>query len=168
MPGTPMKNALYRLGLILFSPSVATQQILMRYREDEVLPLSPDYGPGRLFKRHHIMLPSVLLILRKHDPFRCRPGAVLRDVKHIRPTKPMLVHQVILSIADPGRGKHFRFISGAAVFLLMCLCYTRLNQLRMNASDQAGVDLLCRCIKLPMGDIITGCPDNVLICRSVF
>lgn len=61
MPGTPMKNALYRLGLILFSPSVATQQILMRYREDEVLPLSPDYGPGRLFKRHH-MLGGVLLL----------------------------------------------------------------------------------------------------------
>ena len=75
---------------------------------------------------------------------------------------------VILGIADPGRGKHFRLVSGAAVFLLMCLCYTRLNQLGMNASNQIGVDLLCRCIKLPMGDIVTGCPDNVPICRSVF
>ena len=30
MPTTPMKNNLYRLGLILFAPSVATQQVLFR------------------------------------------------------------------------------------------------------------------------------------------
>ena len=61
MPTTPMKNALYRLGLICFAPSVATQQQLFRYREDETIPLSPDYGPGRLFKRNH-MLGGVLLL----------------------------------------------------------------------------------------------------------
>ena len=61
MPTTPMKNNLYRLGLILFAPSVATQQVLFRYREDETLPLSPDYGPGRLFKRHHMLGGTLLL-----------------------------------------------------------------------------------------------------------
>ena len=61
MPTTPMKNNLYRLGLILFAPSVATQQVLFRYREDETLPLSPDYGPGRLFKRHHMMGGTLVL-----------------------------------------------------------------------------------------------------------
>ena len=40
----------------------------------------------------HILLPCVLFIIRKHNPFRCRPGAVLRDIKHIRPTKPMFIH----------------------------------------------------------------------------
>ena len=60
MPTTPMKNNLYRLGLIL-CPSVATQQVLFRYREDETLPLSPDYGPGRLFKRHHMLGGTLLL-----------------------------------------------------------------------------------------------------------
>ncbi|ERI98942.1 hypothetical protein HMPREF0262_02406 [Clostridium sp. ATCC 29733] len=50
----------------------------------------------------------------------------------------------------------------------MSFGHTRLDELRMNASDQIGVDLLCGCIKLPMGDIVTGCPDNILICRSIF
>lgn len=61
MPTTPTKNALYCLGLILFAPSVATQQVLFRYREDETLPLSPDYGPGKLFKRHHMLSGTLLL-----------------------------------------------------------------------------------------------------------
>lgn len=61
MPDTPFKNQLYRLGLILAAPSVATQQVLYRYREDETLPLSPDYGPGRLFKRHHMLGGTLLL-----------------------------------------------------------------------------------------------------------
>lgn len=61
MPTTPTKNALYRLGLILFAPSVATQQTLFRYRADETLPLSPDYGPGKLFKRHHMLGGTLLL-----------------------------------------------------------------------------------------------------------
>ena len=61
MPDTPLKNHLYRLGLILAAPSVATQQVLFRYRPDETLPLSPDYGPGRLFKRHHMLGGTLLL-----------------------------------------------------------------------------------------------------------
>ena len=77
----------------------------------------------------HIFLPRVLVVIREDDFIDDSfPRHILLNVENILPSKPLLVHQIVLRVADPAWCEHLCLVTGAVGLMLQRLFYTGLDQ----------------------------------------
>lgn len=112
----------------------------------------------------HILLPCVLAAIRKSDSvsggFPCH---TFLGAENILPTKPLLIYQIVLHIADPAWCEHFSLIAGAICLILPCFFYTRLNQTVPIACDEFRQNFFFEAILLSQFHVIISCSNDVFL-----
>ena len=112
----------------------------------------------------HIFLPCVLTVVRESDfVSRCFPRHLLLDVENILSAKPLLIHQIVLCVADPTGGKHLCFITGAVGLMLHCFFHSGLDQTVLFACNQLRQDFFFEAVWFAQFGVIIGCPDDVFL-----
>lgn len=89
--------------------------------------------------------------------------AFVADVEHVGTSEPGFVDEVVLRIANPGRGEDLGHLLGAVELLLARLEHARLNEVPMFAGDALGRDSVVPLIAgTEVGVVIGGPKDGAL------